>query len=89
MGIKGFVRDAQTRTGISEALIQIEGILHPVRSVKSGAYWRLLLPGTYSVTVTASGYIPQTKNNVRVTNENITNVSGNQSIYCEVYCCLS
>ncbi len=74
MGIKGFIRDSQTKTGISEALIQIEGILHPVRSVKSGAYWRLLLPGSYNVTVTASGYSPQTKYNVLVTNENITNV---------------
>ncbi len=74
MGIKGFIRDAQTRTGISGALIQIEGILHPVRSVNSGAYWRLLLPGSYNVTITASGYLPQTKYNVIVTNENTTNV---------------
>jgi hypothetical protein len=74
LGIKGFIRDAQTRTGISGALIQIEGILHPVRSVNSGAYWRLLLSGSYNVTITASGYIPQTKYNVIVNNENTTNV---------------
>lgn len=74
MGIKGFVRDSLIGTGISEALIQVEGILHPVRSVQSGAYWRLLLPGLYNVTVTAAGYRPLTKYNINVTNENITNV---------------
>jgi len=74
LGIKGFVRDSLIGTGISEALIQVEGILHPVRSVQSGAYWRLLLPGLYNVTVTAAGYRPLTKYNINVTNENITNV---------------
>lgn len=75
LGIKGFIRDAQVRTGISGALIQIEGILHPIRSVQSGAYWRLLLPGLYNITVTASGYFPETKYNVSVTNGNLTSVS--------------
>lgn len=75
MGIKGLIRDASTRTGISGALIQIEGILHPIRSVRSGAYWRLLLPGLYNVTVTASGYFSQTKFKVNVTNANVSSVS--------------
>ena len=74
MGIKGFIRDAETHTGISGALIQVEGILHPVRSVKHGVYWRLLLPGLHNITVTASGYVAQTKYNVNVTNEDLTNV---------------
>ncbi|UJR15430.1 hypothetical protein I4U23_002374 [Adineta vaga] len=72
-GVKGFIRDTLTRTGISGALIQIQGILHPVRSVTSGAYWRLLLPGSYNITVTASGYIAQTKHNINIINENSTN----------------
>lgn len=74
MGIKGIIRDATTRTGISGALIQVEGILHPIRSVKYGAYWRLLLSGLHNVTVTAAGYVPQTKYNINVTNENMTSV---------------
>ena len=49
MGVKGFIRDAETRTGISSALVQVEGILHPIRSVKHGAYWRLLLPGLHNI----------------------------------------
>ncbi|CAF1083152.1 unnamed protein product [Adineta steineri] len=72
LGVKGFIRDAETRTGISGALIQAEGILHPIRSVKHGAYWRLLLPGLHNITITAAGYLPQTKFNVNVTNENST-----------------
>ncbi|CAF0984664.1 unnamed protein product [Adineta steineri] len=72
LGIKGFIRDVQTTTGIVGALIQIESIPHAVRSVQSGAYWRLLLPGLYNITVTATGYLSQTKYNVNVTNENIT-----------------
>jgi len=68
------IRDAETRTGISGALIQVEGILHPVRSVKHGAYWRLLLPGLHNITVTAAGYLPQTKFNINVTNANLTSV---------------
>lgn len=75
MGIKGFIRDAETHTGISSALIQVEGVLHSVRSVSSGAYWRLLLPGVYTVTATASGYLPATKYNVNVTNGDLMNVS--------------
>ncbi len=52
----------------------MEGILHPIRSVKHGVYWRLLLSGLHNITVTASGYLPQTKFNINVTNENLTNV---------------
>lgn len=55
--------------------MQVQGILHPVRSVTSGAYWRLLLPGVYNITVSASGYLPRTAYDMRVTNENATNVS--------------
>jgi hypothetical protein len=74
MGIKGFIRDAKTRMPISDALIQVEGILHPIRSVQQGAYWRLLLPGLHNITVTAVGYMPQTKYSINVTNENLTSV---------------
>jgi hypothetical protein len=35
--------------------------------------------------VTASGYIPKTKYNIHVTNENVTSVSENESIDCEEF----
>ncbi|CAF0750791.1 unnamed protein product [Didymodactylos carnosus] len=72
MGVKGLIRDSVSHTGISGALIQVEGILHPIRSVSQGAYWRLLLPGLYNITVTASGYEPQTKMLVNVITDNTT-----------------
>ena len=74
--MKGLIRDSETRTGISGALVQVEGILHPVRSVEHGAYWRLLLPGLHNITVTASGYQSKTVLNVNVTNANATSVRG-------------
>lgn len=80
LGVKGLIRDATTRTGISGAMIQVEGVLHPVRSVKQGAYWRLLLPGLHNITVTASGYLPQTKYSVNVTNANTSSVSFSLSV---------
>lgn len=55
-------------------MIHIEGILHPIRSVDNGAYWRLLLPGYYNVTVAAAGYISRTEYNIHVLNDNKTNV---------------
>ena len=76
MGIKGFIRDGHNaHRNFRMHVVQVQGILHPIRSVNSGAYWRLLLPGLHNITVTASGYIPQTIYNVKITNENITSVS--------------
>ena len=63
-----------TKLGIAGASIQVEGILHPVASVESGAYWRLLLPGLHTITVTAAGYVPQTKRDVNITNSDPNNV---------------
>ncbi|CAF4628368.1 unnamed protein product, partial [Didymodactylos carnosus] len=77
MGVKGFIRDSTTHTGISGALIQIEGILHPIRSVSHGVYWRLLLPGLYNITVTASGYKPQSQMLINITNDNVTRLDFN------------
>ena len=81
LGVKGYVRDAQTRTGISGALIHVQGILHPVRSVASGAYWRMLLPGFYNITVTASGYMSKTIPNVQVNNSNTNEVERVESSF--------
>ncbi|KAJ8015561.1 hypothetical protein DPEC_G00027400 [Dallia pectoralis] len=57
-GIKGVVRDRDTGAGIADAVVQVDGIDHHVRSVADGDYWRLLNPGEYEVTVRAKGYKP-------------------------------
>eukprot|EP00794_Sanderia_malayensis_P014035 gene14035-15494_t len=59
-GIKGVITNAMGN-GISNASISIQGNTHPVKSLKTGDYFRLLLPGKYEVTVEAEGFMPMTK----------------------------
>ncbi|XP_069467617.1 carboxypeptidase N catalytic chain [Ambystoma mexicanum] len=54
-GIKGMVTD-ENNNGIANAVISVAGINHDITSGEMGDYFRLLLPGTYSVTATAPGY---------------------------------
>ncbi|XP_009998432.1 PREDICTED: carboxypeptidase N catalytic chain [Chaetura pelagica] len=58
-GIKGMVSD-ENNNGIAGAVISVQGISHDITSGDMGDYFRLLLPGTYTVTASAAGYQPQT-----------------------------
>nr|KAG5687052.1 hypothetical protein BaRGS_002425 [Batillaria attramentaria] len=55
-GVRGFVIDEDTKQGIANASINIEGIEHTVTSAKDGDFWRLLAPGTHTVIVSAPHY---------------------------------
>uniref|UniRef100_A0AAY4D733 Peptidase M14 domain-containing protein n=1 Tax=Denticeps clupeoides TaxID=299321 RepID=A0AAY4D733_9TELE len=57
-GVRGMVIDSKDGTGIPNATITVEEINHPVRTYKTGDYWRLLVPGTYHLTASAQGYSP-------------------------------
>jgi len=57
-GVKGFVRDAETKDTIEGAIITVEDRQHDVRSHSSGDYFRLLLPGTYTLTARKDNYNP-------------------------------
>merc|ERR1712110_669250 len=74
MGVKGLVSDVETGKGIPNALIQVKNITrvskgsrmnvdinHDITSVHDGDYWRLLTPGEYEMTVSAPGYLSETK----------------------------
>lgn len=54
-GVKGLVTDTNG-TPIQGANISVEGIPHAIFATNRGEYWRLLLPGTYKVIATATGY---------------------------------
>ena len=54
-GIKGFVKDVNGNP-ITGATIHVVGRNHSVTSATDGDYWRLLLPGVYTIVVTAKGY---------------------------------
>ena len=54
-GVNGFVQDSRGRP-IAGAKIDIVGRSHPVTSARDGDFWRLVVPGTYSLEVSADGY---------------------------------
>ena len=54
-GITGFVK-AVDGSPIAGATVDITDRDHPVTTATDGDFWRLLVPGTYTVKVTASGY---------------------------------
>ncbi|KAM3615949.1 uncharacterized protein V6R79_010114 [Siganus canaliculatus] len=56
IGIKGTVSDSRDGTGIPNATVSVEEINHNITTAHTGDYWRLLTPGTYSVTASAHGY---------------------------------
>ncbi|XP_028826893.1 probable carboxypeptidase X1 isoform X2 [Denticeps clupeoides] len=60
-GIKGVVRDKETKGPISDAIIKVRDLDHDIRSATDGDFWRLLNPGEYVVTAWAEGYLPGTR----------------------------
>ncbi|XP_020777331.2 probable carboxypeptidase X1 [Boleophthalmus pectinirostris] len=60
-GIKGVIRDKQTRKGIADAIIKVDDHEHDIRSAEGGDYWRLLNPGEYKIVVLAVGYFPSVR----------------------------
>ncbi|CAG0904764.1 unnamed protein product [Cyprideis torosa] len=54
-GAKGVVKDNETLKPIHGAKVKIVGNTHHVVTSKRGEYWRLLMPGNYSLVVEADG----------------------------------
>ncbi len=79
--ITGIVTDNVTGLPL-EAEVYVDGIdntgteVEPYRCGEHfGRYYRILLPGTYDVTYNAFGYLPQTVNDITVTNDDVTEVN--------------
>lgn len=73
-GIKGFITDVSGKPVVG-ATVKVKGIDHSVKSASYGDYWRLLVPGTYSITVEADGYSSVTHHNVHVAQDKPTVVN--------------
>ena len=79
MGVKGFITESDSDnspygiigTPIQNAVISVSGINYNVTSSTYGDYWRLLVPGDYEITASATGYTKQTKS-VRVVADKVT-----------------
>lgn len=66
MGVKGQVIDGMTREPVHKAVVSVDGIDHTVITTEKGEFWRLLMPGTYNITVRALGYNSVRRENVVV-----------------------
>ena len=59
-GVKGVVSDVRGDP-IAGADVHVDGLRRYVLSQVDGDFWKVLLPGKYSVTVDAPGYTPITR----------------------------
>uniref|UniRef100_A0A452U0V5 Carboxypeptidase D n=1 Tax=Ursus maritimus TaxID=29073 RepID=A0A452U0V5_URSMA len=66
IGVKGFVKDTVTGSGLENATISVAGINHNITTGRFGDFHRLLVPGTYNITAVSTGYMPLTINNIIV-----------------------
>lgn len=72
LGVKGVVTDEKTGEAIRGADVTIRDINYDVTTTLNGEYWRLLLPGKYSVLVSATGYENTEIHDVTVTDKETT-----------------
>lgn len=55
LGVKGLVRNPRGKPVVG-ALVTIDDRIHGINTTSQGEYWRILLPGTYTLHVTKEGY---------------------------------
>ena len=58
--LAGFITDTGG-SNVANATVSVVGIDHDLVSTADGEYWRLLSPGSYTITVDAPGYLTATQ----------------------------
>ena len=66
-GVAGYVVD-ENGFAIANASIEVSDRAHPVTTSTDGDYWRLLVPGKYSIAASAEGFSPACASSVNVPN---------------------
>lgn len=59
-GVYGYIRSS-IGTPIENAAITVNDNNHAAYSIKSGEFWKLLLPGRYNITIQAESYEPHSE----------------------------
>lgn len=71
--VSGIVRDKDSGEVIPHAIVTVKGIDHSVEpNPCTGRYHRMLPEGTYAMTVSAPGYSPETRKNIMIKKDQIT-----------------
>ncbi len=74
IGVRGIVADGQTGEPLWSKVL-VDGNPHPVFTDPDvGDYYRMLLPGTYDLVISARGYVSQTMRSITVSEETATRV---------------
>ena len=66
-GVAGFVFD-ENGFALANASIEVTDRAHPVVTTVTGEYWRLLVPGMYSIAAYAEGFSPVCASSIKVPN---------------------
>ncbi len=78
-GIKGMVTDATSKAPVANAIVWVSDASHQYWPIYAdpvvGDFHKFVLPGTYTVRITANGYQPATVTNVVVTDTGATPVN--------------
>lgn len=53
----GVVKDADTEEGLEGIFVSVKEINYNVTTSSRGEYWRLLMPGTYTLVAKGFGYV--------------------------------
>ncbi|KAK8751224.1 hypothetical protein OTU49_013547, partial [Cherax quadricarinatus] len=73
MGVKGVVKDADTGEELEGISVSVKELNYNVTTSKHGEYWRLLLPGNYTLVAKGYGY-ETTTNAVSIVKDTVSRV---------------